>query len=423
MGRVTIQLKPFADEEGTAYESDFTDVTEYVTIRGLGQLKQNLDNTELEIGVFRHDNFSIEFNNTQGFFSKPGEAGTLFKYTRSNSILRILWEANPMPQPLGFHTADSGYPSPLYLVGDYLLQDIPARGIATNQTVKFKALGYSTLIDRLEVPFASISNGDSLETILYTMLNQTLLTDLVTVDASNINLDYNPTIDDKTAGDLENETVVDALKKILKYGNAVLYIQKADLADPTSKPTLIVTPRDISADLQFTFRGPGSYDGLENIIEVQNDNGGENKIINFVSVPDTSVSGSDSASIAKYGTRKIEVSFKPITDTTKNETICDNIVAEFKDPLRELEVTTWLTYESLDLFMLDKVRFDYPIRVLANEALGGGLPIFDIAEFGDSFGNEILDIVIDPTKDFKVLGRRVDLMRETITFYVKEESA
>lgn len=423
MGRITMQLKPFANEEGTAYESSFTDISEYVTYQGFAPLKQNLDNTELEIGIFRHDNFDIEFDNSNGLFSKPGSPGTLFKYTRSNSILRIIWEINPEPRPLAFHPADSGFCSPLYLIGDFLLQDIPAKGTATKQTVRFKALGYSNLIDRLQVPYASISNGDSLESIIYDCLNQTAFTDLVTLDASNIDLDYNPTIDDKTAGDLENKTVSEAFKVLLKYANAVLYIEKADLDDPASKPTVKVVPRTPEASPSFTFVGPGSYNNIENIIDILDDNGGENKIINFVSVPETSFSDSDSTSITKYGTRKVEISFKPITDQTKNETACSNIVDEFRNPLREMQVVVPMNYETLDLIQLKRVNFDYPIRVIADESGESSLPIFDIAEFGDPFGTEIYDFVIDEETEFKVLGRQVDIIREQIKFYIKEIAA
>lgn len=416
MGQIYVSLKPFKDDLGTEYEDGFTDVTEFLTRRGLKAIKQQLDNTEFDIGIFRHAHFDLELNNSDGFFSKPGSTGTLFNFKRNNSIMRIEWEANSRPFPLGFNPAGRQVCSPKQLIGDFLLQDIPAKGSSTNQTVKFKCLGYSTLFERELVPFSSISNGDLLSVVIFTCLNQTSITRHLTISQSNIVVANDVTIDDKTLGDLENKTVMEALKKILLFGNSVLYIEQS--SDGSTAPVVKVSARTESTDLKFTFTGPGSVNQLENIVDVENDNDGENRIINFVDVPDTSFSATDATSKSDNGLRKKSISFKPVSDQTKSESACQAIVDEFKDAKRELDVAVPLNYDTLALALLDKVAFDYPIRVLANDS--GSLPLFDVAVFGDSFGFEIKDISILESARFKILAKQIDLVKEVMTFSVRE---
>ncbi len=411
MGQVYASIKPFADDTGTAYADDFIDVTQYLTRKGVSPIKYTLDNNEFDIGIFRHSNFDIEFDNRDGSFSAVGKAGSIFNFNRDRSIVRIEWEYNHEARPLGLHPPGNFTCSPRQVIGDFFLSDIPAQGRALNQTVKFKCLGYTTLFDRALVPYSSINNGDQISEVIYKCLNQSPITDfgLLTLDSANISIANDSTIDDKTLGDLENETVKDALKKLLLFSNSVLF-----LVDNT----IYVKSRTASTDLKFTFTGPGSLTQLENIIDIQKINDGKNRIINFVSVEDKSFSAVDATSRDDNGLRAKKIQFRPISDQTKNETACQAIVDEFKSPKEEFDVITRMNYDRLDLNLLDKVAFDYPLRTIPGDGLT--LPIFDIAVFGDSFGVEIKDVEISSDSEFKILAKTVDLIKETMTFSVKE---
>lgn len=418
MGQVYVSIKPFKNSKGLEYADNFIDVTEHLTERGLSNIRAQLDNTEFDIGIFRHANFNVEFNNTDGLFSKASGL-SIFNFQRNDSIVRVQWERNSEAKPLGFHPCGDQYLSPLYHVGDFLLADLPAKGSSIDQAIKFKCLGYSTIFERVLAPYDLISNGDLLSEVIYKCLNQAKLTGLMNITQANIVCGNDVTIDDKTLGDIENKTVLEVLKKILPFSNSILKIQNAsDPTDATSLPTVLVSGRTESATNVFTFRGPGSIVGIENIIKIENDNPGENKVINFVSVPDTAFSASSTESISNHGYRKKEIEFAPVTDQTKNESACQAVVDEFNLAKREFDVLTPMDYPVLALELLDKVNFDYPIRVLAEYKLS--LPIFDVAVFGDRFGYEIIDIKIAPSTRFKIMAVDLDLKKEIIKFSVRE---
>lgn len=408
MGQFFVSIKPFANDDGTAYADDFIDVTNDTILGGFGKIKKVLDSNEFDMGVFRHTSFSLTLANTTGKYSEIGSTNTIFKSTRTNSIVRLEWDFLDRPRSVGFHPPGEFPPTKRQLIGDFLLNDDSMSNDAGDQTVKFKCVNLSTLFDQTIVPFASISNGDLYSDIFLSALNQTTITDILTVSAGNISLGVDSTIDDKTAGDLENRTVTELLKKLLPYSNSILDIQGT---------TILIKPRTPTADVKFTFYGPGSSGGSENIIDIKRFRSGVHRMKNFISVRNTSITASNSSSQDRYGVRKKEIEFAPVTSTSKQQAAADALVAEFGDPKVEFFVETPMNYDRLDLQMLDRVRVDFSTRVYS----GDGLPLYEVAIYEvDRYPEEIADISIDTLKDYKIMSSEIDTKTEKIVFELRE---
>jgi len=349
--------------------------------------------------------------NTDGRFNTADNAESIFRFTRNNSLIKLEWDVLPEPLSVGFHPAGRFPCSARQTIGEFLLHDDSLKGRAVNEAVKFKAFSKTVLFSQEIVPFSSISNGDLLSAILLTILDQTVITRHLTVTAANISVGIDATIDDKAVGDLENKTVYEALKKILLFSNSVLYI---DINN-----NVIVTPRTASATSQFTFNGPESLTGTENIIDLFNYRSGLNQVFNFITVKDTSVKSRDESSITKFGIRKKEVQFLPVTNTAKRQAACDAVRDEFGSIKQEMFIRVPMNYPELDLKVLDKVNVDYPARVVRID--GQQLALYGSAEYDVSrYAEEVKDIEISTDVDFKILKTIADWDAETITYEIRE---
>jgi len=409
MGRFFVSIKPFIDDAGSGYATDFIDVTNDVTLRGIGKIRKVLDANEFDMGIFRHTSFTLRLVNFTGKYSEVGTVSTIFKSTRANSIVRVEWDITDRPRTVGFHPAGEFPPSKRQLLGDFLLNDDTMSNDAGEQSVKFKCLSTSTLFDQTIVDFANISNGDLYSEILFTVLNQTTITNVLTVTAGNLVPAVDSTIDDKTLGDLENKTVTQLLKKLLPYCNSIL-----DIRDNV----VFVSDRTPSAAIKFAFLSAGTETGTENIIDIKKFKSGISRIKNFVTVKDTAIKGENASSQSRHGVRRKEIEFAPVTSTAKRQAAVNSIVAEFGDPKVEFDIETPMQYDRLDLEMIDRVSVDFRLRVQPTE---DGLPLYEIAQYDVArYPFEIGDIEIDTLKDYKIMASSIDTNTEMITFDVRE---
>ena len=219
MSKLIVEIKAFKDNG--EYETSWTDVTRDVV--AIGDFSVTLDNDEYNTGTFKNSTSSISFSNESGKYAEVGAPNSIFNYTRNNSQVRISWNKTTIAPICGIAIAGEAV-----LAGDNsivfagLLNDESVKTDIKDQQAKFKLLGKESKFSQVETPFSSITVGDSFEDILYTILNQTDITQLLTVSASNINVGTNQLIDDKS--DWENTTVQEVLSEVLEMSGSILYI-------------------------------------------------------------------------------------------------------------------------------------------------------------------------------------------------------
>lgn len=408
MSTTHVYLKPFIDDAGSGYVADWIEVSKDVS--ELGTLTQALDNTEYEVGVFRASNVKLSLLNHHGYYSDVGNVDTIFKYTRARSLVKITWEPGNHPLIAGFFNADDpdAIASEEITVFEGLLDDVGTQQKIDDADVDFQVLGYEALLNELVVPYSSIANGDSQAAAIYAMLNQSPFNARVTVALANISTGAAATIDDKS--DLENKTVLEALKQILVATSSVLWIENN---------VVYVAPRTASSTVAYTFYGQGAIDGIENIVSIDQYRSGVNKIRNFWTWKDTTLAVGDTSSRNKYGTQKREIDLPIITDTTKRTTLLTACKDEFANQKREMLLEGFVDVNTLALFLLDRVVVDYPSVALPNE--NNPLAVYEIGEYDqDYYAEELIPLTIESSARFKIMTRQIDFKKETVKFQLRE---
>lgn len=406
MGRFKFYVKPFNDD-GT-YQSAWTNISDDVDLGSMGSLKRSLDNTEYDNGIFKNNGLTITLVNPDGRYSDVGSPNSIFKFRRSNSQVKITWEIMHYDTKAGFFVC--GYTQVSTETDIFLgfLNDDALKQEAEDQNLQFKILGRESIFTETETPYSSISTSQTFSQVIYTLLNQTSITAVMTVAQANIVCSTNSVIDTKAP--LENTTVLEALRKILEASNSVLYI-KNDI--------VYVTGRTASASVEYTFYGQGALYGIENIIDISEYRAGLNRLFNYLTWTDATNVSEDASSTALYGIRKKSLKSDLITDSTKRTTILNAIKAEFAFPKIEFTLRCQMDYDTIALDVLDRVNVDYPNIAIAAE--GSVLPFWDTAIWdSDKFPIEVLPITIDASLEFKILSKDIDMQNQEMVFLLRE---
>jgi hypothetical protein len=242
--------------------------------------------------------------------------------------------------------------------------------------------------------------------VIYALLNQSQITSLLTVDYSNINCGTDLPID--SIASLQNKTVQEGLNNLLLVSNSVLYIEG---------DTVFVSPRVATDQVIFNFYGQTSPNGAENIIDIQNIRNGLNRVLNYFTWKDTTLFSQSLSSVAKYGALTKELSADFVTLGTSQQTIMDNLCAEFADPKQEFSITTPMSYKSLACTLLSRVSVDYPIVYVST---GDPVPLCGAAVCGEAILPKALSAFkLSPTDYYYVIGRSVNSKDSTITFKLR----
>lgn len=410
MSKYRVFLKPF-DDAG-AYLSDYIEVTDDVL--SIGPISQGLDNSTYDIGIFKTSGVTIKFRNDHGYYSDPENYRSIFGYKRQDTLIKITWDARSYPLKAGFFKADPGTPiGGQTTIFEGLLFEVSSVATIDNQDIQFRFAGFDSLFDRVSVNYSSISNGDLFSEALYTMLNQSTITQFLTVSSGNIVCSVDETIDDKTT--LENKTVREAIDSgdLLLAASSVLYIDSTN--------TLYVADRSASATSQYTFYGQASITGIENVIDITDYRDGVNKVFNYATWPDTARLSQNSDSILKYGVNKIEISNDLISNasTAKIDNILDGVVNEFNSPKKEFSIVTPINYDTIALSLKDKVNVDYP--TIYRSADDNPIPRWGLDAWG-SFRWPIgqYSLTISSDINFKIMGKKIDPSKDVITFDLRE---
>jgi len=400
---IRVYIKPF-DIDGNY--TTFQEVTKYV--KSIGNISSEIDSADYNIGIYRNSNVSINLNNRNGEFSDIEVLQSIFRYKRKDSIVKITYAGFEYGFQCGTVSCGSRGLSEELTLFEGLLNDESYRLDAENEDAKFTILGYESLFDRVEVPYASLSGGDTVSDIIYTILNQTEITSLLTISSGNINPDVDQASDDISW--LENKTVSDALDKLLLISNSVLYIKSG---------IVYVSARDPGTMLAYTFYGQAAATGSENIMKLSNYNNGAQRIFNLFTWKDSVALSRDADSININGAKKVELDFEVYTNTTKQENFMDALLAEFKDAKKELELETMLTYDTLALNILDKVNIDYPTVYYAEG--DNELPVCGVAICGEAIlPIGLWNLVISSDINFKILKKEYNLNNLIVKFKLRE---
>lgn len=406
MGRFRVYMKTFLPSG--QYQSEFTEITKDVI--KLGNISQTLDSGDYDLGISKNASVKITMRNDTGKYSIPEVVTSQFPYKRSESLIKITWSYREWELQPGFFI-----PGEEPLCGEVeifkgLLDDIAGQSTITDQDIDFTVLGFESLLDKIIVPYTAISNGDLISDVLYAILNQSKITNLLTVSLANIVPSEDIAIDDKTS--LQNKTGKEAIKNLLLVSNSILYIKN---------DVVYVRSRAANPTISYNFYGQSSIKGPENIIDIKNYRDGFNRTLNYWSWEGASYFARDLSSIDKYGVLKRQMKSELVTTPASITTLLQANRDEFSNPRTEFNVETPLNYETKDLFFSDRVTFDYPNVYVPFE--GGLLPRYDQAEVYDGtarypYGQ--MSLTLSDVDNFKILSRIIDTTKQTVVFGVRK---
>lgn len=399
-----VYIKPFDDNGNYA---DWVDVTGDTDLNAVSTISSDLDNTEYDIGVYRYSSFKLTLGNDHGRYSDVGSPKSIFRYKRSNSLVKVTWHPNEIEAIAGFTVAGAHLLGPVITMFTGLLSDESLAMDLDSQKLSFTVLGRESIFQKVIVPFADISDGQSIKSVIITLLDQPAITALLTVDSANINVGVDQNIDLKSS--LENKTVQEALNNLLFASNSVLFIDG---------DAIKVAPRTATPAVQYTFYGQASEGGIENVQNIKAIKNGLAKTFNYISWKGVPLSDSDFTSVAKWGARKKEVDFEFYSNSTKRSNVLAAIKTEFAYPKQEFDLYTPLRYDNAEIGLLDRVSVDYPTVYYST---GSDIPICGIATCGDAVLPRAKWLfTLDPDAHYKVIGRSIDPKNSLLKLKLRE---
>lgn len=319
----TVEILPLIN--ATTYAGTWIDISDYTLQSGIGAIYQQIDTIyEFDTGIYRYGSLYLGCTNKDGYFN---EGGALFTYKRNRALVRVYFYNRDGDQVLTF----TG-----------LLNEAGTNFGINNKHVSLLFTSLDSIFDQVQIPAGTISDLDTFENAIKAILNQSGVTLVLGYDADKINVDLDLAIDD--GGFFNLISVKNGLNWLLQASNSILTI------DATGD--IVVSSRAASANL-VTFYGADDPFGRDDIIQIYNFNLGYHRCFNSIILNERETK--DSTSISTYGLRQKPIDFDFMTDTGKVDTIAAQILAEYKDPKREVIIKIKID-RLADINLLDKIN-------------------------------------------------------------------
>lgn len=397
---------PF-NEDGT-YSDTEIEITQDVDFGSISTVKQQLDQNENKVGVLTFNDLNLKLRNEHGKYSDPTVPESIFSHKRSDSIFILKWQIDSLLPYAGPAIAGTSHVSPIEVIYEGFINDDATRTSVKDHFTSLKVIGLESIVTQIEVPFSTIGATDLFSEVIFDVLNQSEITDLITVSAANITVGYDENMDTKT--DLQNKTGKEALDILLLLSNSILYIKDR---------VLFVTGRTATATSQYIFKGPASILGLPNMQDISDIRTGRSQMFNYWTWANETFTVEDNTTVALYGRKKRELNEEIVTDTTKRQNILGALNTEFGAPKENFRVTVPIDYTTLQLFYLNKVNVDYPTVYIPGE--DEDLPIYGVSKYDEAvypIPESVLTIPV--TTDYKIIGVNLKVKAQLIEFKLKE---
>ena len=327
---------------------DMTDL-----IKSFGNVKQEIDNGDYDIGIFTFGNLTMKAINFRKKFNDHREALSIFPFSRDKAKVEIQYRDKDGNEITRFKG---------------IINDDATRLDIKKDIVRFKVLSQDSIFRQVNVPPGAIVTGDLFSTVIKKILNVPAITNTINFSAANINVNLDIAIDD---GEVFSNTVVKtSLDALLRASNSILFI---DIDD-----NIIVKERSENVPLHALFGG-GDAHGRENILSIKNFNSGVHRVFNSVKVGDTEVT-TEAAWVLEHGFRQKTFDFDFITTASKQKQIADRISNHFRVPKMELElIVKTEAVKQIRLLDLGLVAFDWKATPDPDD---DRLPMYGVAAYG-----------------------------------------
>lgn len=451
MGVIRVYIKPFSGYEEQEieyvnppfpsefkptrkgiYADDWIDVSADIVDNQINNISLNLDYGDYDVGVFKFNEMDLVLNNKQNRYGNADAFGSIFKYKRTNSLVKITWDIQPFKAMCGAVPCGAVkiFESEIILF-EGILNDETYLEDVDNTTSRFKLLGFESLYQK-RVTYTTLA-GPSTRIDLILKSNEDIRTgplpilsdptlDLLTYDTANFNPAYPPDFtvpypDNDMwpaegwlwAPNVFKDDYTD-LSEALKANNSVLLIENRNYIVKDRTPNQ-VTP-------EYTFYGQGA-NGPENIISITEIKNGLNRSFNEWSFSyNASPIAKDEPLIQNFGRRPkiLDFDMSGVAGTGVADYLA-YMISQWADPKIELRLTTPMNISTVQLKILDRVNVDLPTVTYANDDTA----LYGIGEYGvDSYADEAFSFTVDASVNFKIMGIDYNISDQTITFLLRE---
>ncbi len=390
----------------------WTEVSDDVGRESMDRLRQMIDDADFDVGQLRFDEWGLKLLNYSGRYGSANAIKSIFRYRRAGSLVKVTWQAQPFQTFYGLESYEEPVTSNDEIeIFTGLLNDDATSSNIRDQVVDFKVLGRESIFANCGIPYSSLVPGDTASQMILTILDQSEITDLLTVSALNIN----PTID-PVIGFIEHwqgKAAQEVLAELLRACVSVLRIVDSAIIVSNRAPN--------GVSVAGTFYGQASNEGIENVVNIEDYRRGLNRCFNYVTWKNTSLVAIEPSSRTEFGTKTLPepLDLECITDDDVRQTILDAYRDEFGTPKIECSVTIPITSASLALAILDQINIDYPTILYAAE--DNPMPIYGIAIYGVAvYPIGVWNLTIELTTTWKILGREIDTKDQMIVFKLRE---
>jgi hypothetical protein len=356
------------------------EITDHVTIQGIGTTKRAIDSQDYEIGVYFYSDLQLVGSNDNGYFNGPDDLRSIFQYNRDLTKCRVVYE-NTTGDTIAYYG---------------LLQDQATRIDAVNETVTFRILSLDSIISITQVTGGTVASGVTCKSAMLSILNQAAISSVLSISSVNVTPDLNFTIDIGDAFD--DMQTQDALNLLLVASNSTMKISSSG----------VVTIQSRAANNVSALNLYGPYDELrrQNVINIQNYNTGLQRM--FTSVIITDANGVDTTfdnvPLAQtYGYNQTALTFPFLLANGSVPLVGKTILAEFSSPKVEMEVEV-PTSIAKNVDLLDLVSVNWPLRI--TPITDKMLPVIGTSVIGNSaypLPNKNGSLFVLPNVAFKVI--------------------
>jgi len=351
------------------------EISAEIIFNGIKTMKKSIDSSDYEIGVYTYGDINLKIVNKNGKYSDELDNRSVFDFSRDLAKIRVDYSDND-----GDITRFKG-----------LINEEATNQDLDKEEITFRVLSSDSIIRTTKVAGGLIANGVTASSAIKSILNQARITSVLNFSASNITVDQDFTID--VGSEFDNNNARKALNDLLVATNSVLIIDSSD--------NMIVQSRAEATISVLNLFGPYDEKMRENITGLKKYNTGKHRTFTSVKIGD--VEENDNGFVLDFGYRQFFSNLPFITTDATKITIAKRILAEFKTPRIELEVSV-PTHVAKNIDLLDPVSVNYPLRV--KRITDKFLPTVGITSIGDTdmplpkvFG----DAAISSAVGFKVI--------------------
>lgn len=391
----------FTPKSGTYAYGDELEVTDYVTLAGIGKVRSQIDADDYNIGVFTYDDLDLTCLNLNGIFNEESDNRSIFTFTRDQAKVRVVFNKITTDEETGTTEEDE-------IVFRGIINDEATKANAKNDEIKFKVLSRDSVIRKTKVPAGIITDGMTVSAAFLAIMNQSAITAVLSTAEADVNPDLDFVID--VGSEFDDKSCREALNDLLRSSNSVMLIDDDG----------VVTIKDRTEDetrSPVNLYGPFDIHRRQNTSDLLDYNTGRQRMFNSVRVNDTVV-GNTGYQI-QFGFRQFEVDFAFVTEEDTQALIAENLLNEFKYPKLECKVEVPLSsVEGIQL--LDRVSLDWPVLIKPWNMFFPVVGITKIGESGQELPIRLGSIDISPNVKWKVIQIEEDPKKFTKTLKLRQ---